>query len=231
MVKRYLSLVSLSDAIKLVNSFPGVIRSIDMPIEETAGRITASAIFARYSVPGVLLAAMDGIAVKSAETAGASEQRPVTLEHAARINTGNVVPPGFDAVVMIEEVFSETGQYVLRKAASPWQHVRPAGEDIAESEMILPPGHRIDPHDIGALAAYGYVTVPIVAPRVGLVPTGSELVPHGSSPLPGQVVESNTVMAARISRDSERSARGTRSPATNPAVSGKLSPGRWTRTR
>lgn len=196
MVNRYLSLVSLPDAIALVNSFPGVIRSLDIPLEESAGRITASALFARYSVPGVLLAAMDGIAVRSAETAGASEQRPVTLENATRVNTGNVVPPGFDAVVMIEEVFSETGRYVLRKAATPWQHVRPAGEDIAESEMILPPGHRIDPHDIGALAAYGYVTVPVVAPRVGLVPTGSELVPHGSSPLPGQVVESNTVMAA-----------------------------------
>ncbi len=195
-MKRYFHLISLEQAIAVIDSFPVEIRAEEVPVGEAAGRVTASPVFARYSVPAAALSAMDGIAVKSAETAGASEQRPVTLPHAARVNTGNVIPPGFDAVVMIEEVFSETGKYIVRKAASPWQHVRPAGEDIAESEMILPPGHHISPHDIGALAAYGYVTVPVVAPRVGLVPTGSELVPHGSVPGPGQVVESNTVMAA-----------------------------------
>jgi molybdenum cofactor synthesis domain-containing protein len=139
---------------------------------------------------------MDGIAVKSEDTRGAHEQNPVTLVDFSRVNTGNVIPPAYDAVIMIEDVRLEGSSAVIRKAAVPWQHVRPAGEDIAESEMILPSGHRIRPHETGALAAYGFTSVPVLTVRVGLIPTGSELVPPGIRPLPGQVVESNTVMAS-----------------------------------
>jgi putative molybdopterin biosynthesis protein len=120
----------------------------------------------------------------------------VTLRDFARVNTGNVVPAGYDAVIMIEDVRMTGNGAIIRKAASSWQHVRPAGEDIAESEMILPSGHRIRPHDIGALAAYGIVEVPVLTLSIGIIPTGTELVPAGIRPLPGQVVESNTVMAA-----------------------------------
>jgi len=139
---------------------------------------------------------MDGIAVRSEDTWGAGEQRPVTLTHFTRVNTGNVVPPGFDSVIMIEDVTFDGSRAVIRKAAGSWQHVRPAGEDIAESEMILPTAHRIRPHEIGALAAYGIAQVPVLSVRVGLVPTGSELIMPGARPAPGQVVESNTMMAA-----------------------------------
>ncbi len=176
--------------------FPSTRISCDIPLEESVGRITARPLFARYSVPEAVLSAMDGIAVRSEDTWGASEQRPVILTSFARVNTGNVIPPGFDAVIMIEDVTLEGSRAVIRKAAGSWQHVRPAGEDIAESEMILPSSHRIRPHEIGALAAYGVSHVPVLTARVGLIPTGSELVPPGTRPLPGQVVESNTVMAA-----------------------------------
>jgi putative molybdopterin biosynthesis protein len=138
---------------------------------------------------------MDGIAVRSEDTLGAYEQNPVVLKDFARVNTGNVVPSGYDTVIMIEDVRLEGSSAIIRKAATPWQHVRPAGEDIAESEMVLPSGHRIRPHEIGALAAYGFTSVPVLTVRVGLIPTGSELVPAGTRPLPGQVVESNTIMA------------------------------------
>lgn len=176
--------------------FPSRRIPCDVPLEESVGRITARPLFATYSVPEAVLSAMDGIAVRSEDTWGASEQRPVTLAHFVRVNTGNVIPPGFDAVIMIEDVTLEGRQAVIRKAAGPWQHVRPAGEDIAESEMILPSAHRIRPHEIGALAAYGISRVPVLTVRVGLVPTGSELVAPGTRPAPGQVVESNTVMAS-----------------------------------
>jgi putative molybdopterin biosynthesis protein len=176
--------------------FPGrqVIETI--PLERAVGRITAQPLFAGYSVPEVHLSAMDGIAVRSEDTWGASEQSPVTLRDFARVNTGNVVPAGYDAVIMIEDVRMTGDGAIIRKAASSWQHVRPAGEDIAESEMILPSGHRIRPHDIGALAAYGIMEVPVLTISIGIIPTGTELVPAGTRPLPGQVVESNTVMAA-----------------------------------
>lgn len=197
MVKRYLSLVSLQEALDILNAaFPRTPVTETLPIEDTVGRITAEAVFTRFSVPEVHLSAMDGIAIRSADTAGASEYNPVTLDSAVRVNTGNVVPPEYDAVIMIEDVWEENGSYVVRKAASPWQHVRPAGEDIAESEMVVPSMHRIRPHEVGALATYGVTEIPVHTLRAGLIPTGGELVPAGSRPAPGQVVESNTLMAA-----------------------------------
>jgi putative molybdopterin biosynthesis protein len=195
-VKRYLSVVSLDDAQALLTrEFPCTPSAERVPLEEAPGRITACPIFARYSVPEIHLAAMDGIAVVSADTKGASEQHPVVLPRAARVNTGNVVPLDYDAVIMIEDVWEEGGKYSVRKSAAPWQHVRPAGEDLAESEMVMPSAHRIRPHEIGALATYGITQPEVIAVRVGLIPTGSELVPAGTRPMPGQVVESNTMMA------------------------------------
>jgi putative molybdopterin biosynthesis protein len=111
------------------------------------------------------------------------------------VTTGNVVPPEYDAVIMIEDVWEAGGSYTIRKAAAPWQHVRPAGEDLAESEMVMPSRHRIRAHELGALATYGITRPEVIVVRVGLVPTGSELVAAGTRPAPGQVVESNTVMA------------------------------------
>ena len=194
---RYLKLITLEEARSLIRtSFPHTIAHTSIPIEEAAGRITAKPIFARYSIPEVHLSAMDGIAVRSIDTHSAGEQHPVTLGDVRKVNTGNVVPAPFDAVIMIEDVTIDGDRFTIRKAAAPWQHVRPAGEDIAESEMALPSMHRIRPHEIGALASYGVTNIDVVSLRVGLIPTGSELVFHGAHPAPGQVVESNTVMAA-----------------------------------
>ncbi|NMA88925.1 MAG: molybdopterin biosynthesis protein, partial [Methanoculleus bourgensis] len=200
MVKRYLSVITLAEALALVeNSFqavPGVVR---IPVTTGAvGRITAEPIFARFSVPAIHISAMDGIAVRSADTVGASEQNPVTLPDAARVNTGNIVPPEYDAVVMIEDVWVDDETYTVRKPVSAWQHIRPVGEDIGESEMILPSHHQIRPQDVGALATYGVTDLAVLNVRVGLVPTGSELVPAGVVPPPGKVVESNTLMAAAV---------------------------------
>ena len=196
MVKRYLSVTSLHETLALLRTgFTCTPSRERVPLLKSVGRVTAEPIFARYSVPEVHLAAMDGIAVVSRETRGASEQHPVTLQQVARVNTGNVVPPEYDAVIMIEDVHIDGGQFTIRKAAPAWQHIRPAGEDIGESEMALPSGHQIRPHDTGALAAYGITDVPVLMVRIGLIPTGSELVSHGTRPAPGQVVESNTLMA------------------------------------
>jgi putative molybdopterin biosynthesis protein len=196
MVKRYLTVTSLDTTLSLLcTGFTCTPSRERVPLLSSVGRVTAEPIFARYSVPEVHLAAMDGIAVVSKETEGASEQHPITLKHAVRVNTGNVVPPQYDAVIMIEDVYIDNERFTIRKAAPPWQHVRPAGEDIGESEMALPSHHRIRPSDTGALAAYGITNVTVLTVRIGLIPTGSELVPHGDHPAPGQVVESNTVMA------------------------------------
>jgi putative molybdopterin biosynthesis protein len=212
-VKRYLSLTSLAEAREiLARSFTFTPSAERIPVETAAGRVTASPIFARFSVPGAHLAAMDGIAVLAEETFGASEQRPVTLREAVRVNTGNLLPPGADSVIMIEDVRIDGDRFTIRRPAASWQHVRPVGEDIGETEMILPSCHRIRANEVGALAAYGIAEVEVLTVRVGLFPTGSELVPLGEKPAQGQAVESNTVMAAAWLR--EMGARCTRSPLT-----------------
>lgn len=199
MVTRYLTTITLSEALDLIKrEFPPSIVSRSVSLMDSPGRRTAVPVFARYSVPEIHLSAMDGIAVRSRDTIGASEQHPIPIFNAARVNTGNVVPQDFDAVVMIEDVWEEDNHFLVRKSVSPWQHVRPAGEDIGESEMILPSRHLIRPFELGALAAYGLTEIEVISPGIGLIPTGSELVPHGVRPLPGQVVESNTVMAAAM---------------------------------
>jgi len=170
-------------------------RTERVPVVQAVGRVVAEPVFAKYSVPEVNISAMDGIAVRSRDTIGAGDRNPVTIGHFARVNTGNIVPPEFDAVVMIEDVWENGDKYQVRRSAIPWQHVRPAGEDIKENKLILPRGHLIRPFDIGALVTYGITAISVYAVNVGIIPTGSELVPLGVRPGPGQVVESNTVMA------------------------------------
>ncbi|MDH7593772.1 MAG: molybdopterin biosynthesis protein [Methanomicrobiales archaeon] len=196
MVRRYLDLVTLEEAIvTLKERFPHMARTVRVPVTESVGRVTASPVFARFSVPEAPLAAMDGIAVLSAETREAREQHPVILKNAIRVNTGNVVLPPFDAVIMIEDVWEQDEGYVIRKSVPPWQHIRPAGEDIGEGEMILTSSHLIRPHDIGALLAFGIGEVEVKGLTVGLIPTGSEIVPIGTRPKAGQAVETNTHVA------------------------------------
>jgi molybdenum cofactor synthesis domain-containing protein len=168
---------------------------VHVDLEHAVHHHTAAPLFSRFSVPEHALAAMDGIAVMSEETVGASEQRPVTLRQAVRVNTGNPLPAMYDAVIMIEDVWQKNGSYTIRKPVSPWQHVRPSGEDIAESEMVLPSSHRVRPHEIAALASYGITEIPIRTLEIALIPTGSELVAPGNIPGPGQAVESNTLLA------------------------------------
>ena len=145
-----------------------------------SGRVTAEPVFAKISSPPFHCAAMDGIAVKAETTYGANEESPKTLligKEAFFVNTGNPVPPGMDAVIMIEEVHLLEAQSVeIREGAYPWQHVRSMGEDMIATEMVLPANHKITPYDLGALLASGNREILVKKrPRVGILPTGSEL--------------------------------------------------------
>jgi putative molybdopterin biosynthesis protein len=196
MVNRYLTLTSLQEAVSiLTTSFPSPSGSEIVPITEAVNRFVAKPVYAKYSVPEANIAAMDGIAVRSTDTLGASDQVPLTIEHFLRVNTGNIVPREFDAVIMIEDTWETGTTFQIRKSASPNQHIRQTGEDIRENQLVLPAGHLIRPFDIGALATYGITSIEVKSVKIGIIPTGSELVPLGVRPLPGQVVESNTIMA------------------------------------
>lgn len=196
---RYLTLTSLSDALEVLKksfSFSPRIRIV--PVQDSCGKITAEAIFSPLSFPSVHISAMDGIAVRSRDTIKATEQKPVIITNFAKVNTGNIVPPDYDAVIMIEDVEEYEKGYIIRASAHPWQNIRPVGEDIASSEMILPRMSQIKAADIGAMASYGRFKVPVLDLKVALIPTGNEIVPVGIMPRPGQVVESNMHIAAAL---------------------------------
>ncbi len=178
--------------------FPAPDRTVTLPVADAAGRVTAKPVYSPLTVPETDIAARDGFAVKSRETAGASAANPVRLKNPFRVNTGNAIPPGYDAVVMIEDVIGEDGTWSTGKAVVPGEHLHPRGSEIRQGDLILPAGHRIRPWDIGALLSSGLVTVDVREVRVGLIPTGRELVSAGELPGPGEVVESNTAVAAAL---------------------------------
>ncbi|MFV0436570.1 MAG: molybdopterin biosynthesis protein [Desulfopila sp.] len=171
-----------------------------IPVDECLGRITAAPVFAGHSAPAHNAAAMDGIAVHFASLAAASEAAPVILakEQFLQVNTGNAIPQNFNAVVMIEDVhILENGDAMLHQPATPWQHIRTIGEDIVATELILPEGHRIRPIDQGAMLATGVTDVTVSKrPRALVIPTGSELIPPGSTPQPGEIIEFNSRILA-----------------------------------
>jgi len=196
MTQRYLNLTSLSRALEIMRQrFPPSGHAESMPLQLAVGRVTAEPLYAEYSVPIADIAKFDGYAVKSHETLGAQDQRPLPLLTYLGINTGEVIPPAFDAVIMVEDTWEEDGRVWIRKSAAPGQNIRRTGEDIRAGELVLPKGHQIRPFDIGALATYGITSLRVRAVRVGIIPTGSDLVPPGTLPRPGQTVETNTLMA------------------------------------
>ena len=196
MSRRYLNLTPLPDALTAMRrAFPPLNHTETVPLRLSVGRVTAEPLYAEYSIPQADIATFDGYAVRSEDTLGAQDQLPLPLTSSARINTGEILPPSFDAVVMVEDTWDEGGETWIRRSAAPWQHVRHAGEDIRAGELVLPKGHQIRPFDTGALATYGITRLRVRSVRVGIIPTGSDLVPLGVVPAPGQTVETNTLMA------------------------------------
>ena len=210
--KVYLDMVSLETARKRLWSRFAAYRTgeEEVPVAQCLDRVASRPVTARLSAPAHHLAAMDGIAVRAEETFGASDDRPLILDldagQAELINTGQVLPPDKDAVIMIEHVvFREAGRRaVIRSAAFPWQHVRKVGEDIVATELLFPTGHRFGPADLGALLTAGRTSVWVrKRPKVRIQPTGSELVEAVPDlrPEPGQTIEANgAVLAALAAR-------------------------------
>ncbi|MFP4658315.1 MAG: molybdopterin biosynthesis protein, partial [Desulfonatronovibrionaceae bacterium] len=179
-----------------------------VPAQEAIGRVTAEPVWARLSSPTFHSAAMDGVALKAESTFRAREGSPVTLSLERDfqwVNTGGPLPPGTDAVVMIEHVQRlENGDVVLEKPAFPWQHVRRIGEDIVASELLLPRNHEVSVYDLGALLTAGIWELSVLE-RVNIefIPSGDEVVDFQKKPVPGpgQVVESNSQVLAGMARD------------------------------
>ena len=221
--KIYLEQTPLDEAIeKWTDKF--IEKNINKPLEgehikviDSLGRITAEPVFAKISSPFYHSSAMDGYAVKFTDTIGASEGRPKKLkipEQAVYVSTGDPIPDGFNAVIMVEDInlirtrtsdirhqTSETPiEYIeIIAPVTPWQHIRTVGEDIVITELILPENHKIRPIDIGAILAGGLTEIKArKKPKVVIIPTGSEIVEPGSNLMKGNIIESNSRILAGL---------------------------------
>src|SRR5918912_4457218 len=201
----YLEDIPLEEArARFWSALEGALRPLeaeDVPIEAALGRVTAEPLFARTSVPHYHASAMDGIAVRAEETLGASETSPLRLrlgEQATWVDTGDPLPADTNAVIMAEQVQEIDAEMLeILGSVAPWQHVRPMGEDIVATELVLPENRQLSAVDLGALVAAGYTSVPVRRrPRVAILPTGSELVEPGTPLQPGDIIDFNSVVLA-----------------------------------
>lgn len=172
-------------------------------VRKSLHRVTGNIIRAKRSSLHFAASAMDGYAIKAQDTFGVSEREPRWLKlgvQAIQVDTGDPIPVGMDAVVMLEEVLQSGEQGILLQApVVPWNHVRPVGEDIVEGEVLLPIHHLIRPQDQGALLAAGVLEIEVrCKPRVGILPTGDEIRPPEAELQVGDIVDSNSQVLASL---------------------------------
>jgi putative molybdopterin biosynthesis protein len=207
--KVYLEDIPLQEALQRLFSALEKVGGLDLlpeeqiPIQEGTSRITARPIWAEISSPHYHASAMDGVAVRAEDTNLASESSPIQLkigEQAQWIDTGEPLPTEYNAVIMVEHVQPvEEGIIEIISPVAPWQHVRPMGENIVASELVLPENHILRPLDLGAIGASGITHIEVRhRPRVAIIPTGSELVQPGESLKPGNIIEFNSLMLAGL---------------------------------
>ncbi|SIS04716.1 molybdopterin molybdotransferase MoeA [Natronorubrum thiooxidans] len=188
-------------------------RTETVAVERADGRVLAAPVTAARNVPHYQRAAMDGYAVRAADTFGASARSPEVLrladgiggdarvepDTAARVHTGSALPKGADAVVMIEhvEAFESADELEVEDAVAAGENVAPIGEDVEAGQQLYEAGHRLRPSDLGLLRSTGYADVSVAKrPTVGVIPTGEELVE--GDPNPGEVIETNGLTVSRL---------------------------------
>ncbi len=195
----------------------GVLEKEEIPLDEHAlGRVLAAPVWAKISSPHYHASAMDGFAVRAHETEGALATQPVTITCGAPrvqyVDTGDPLPEWANAVIPIENIepLNDDGSLAdetrnpaaicIRAAVTPWAHVRPMGEDMVATQLVLPAGHTLRPPDLGAIAGCGHNQVQVARrPRVAVIPTGTELVSIGQPVQSGDIIEYNSmVLAAQV---------------------------------
>jgi putative molybdopterin biosynthesis protein len=213
--KRYLKKTPLTEARELFLSTvdPSRLAVEEILVDDAFDRITAEPVFAKISSPHYHASAMDGICVRAEETFGATEfvGKKLTLADADSagpdsfiyVDTGNALPAWGNAVVMIEKVRQLDSKTIeIFESVAPWNHVRLVGEDVVATELLLPRSHRLRPYDLGALLAAGHTSVRVKArPKVGIIPTGDELIQPGEEATPGAVIDFNSTVLAAFVRE------------------------------
>jgi molybdopterin molybdotransferase/putative molybdopterin biosynthesis protein len=210
--KKYLDNEPLADALRTYHEAlqtamtGGPLGGECIPIGSALGRVTSEAVIAKISSPFYHSAAMDGYAVRFIDTFGAAETRPKRLTvptEAVAIDTGDPMPDGFNAVIMIEDVEKVSDSEIeILKPSTPWQHVRLVGEDIVATELILSENHVVRPVDMAAMIASGHTSVMVRRrPHLSVIPTGTELVDPGSIPKKGDIIDFNSTMLSAMASE------------------------------
>jgi len=208
------SVKDVNETISIIyHNFKGyMLEAESVSLKEAVGRITAENILASEDIPGFNRSSVDGYAVISPDTFGASDSLPAQLElvgevrmgekpdftlekgQAAYVPTGGELPQNADAMVMIEytENFDD-GFIYINKSAAPGNHVVFKGDDAKEGNTVIKAGHALRPQDIGALAAIGYSEVAVKRKiKVGIISTGDEVVDVSEKPTGSKVRDVNT---------------------------------------
>lgn len=223
-------MVGVDEALARVLDAVAPLPPIDVPILDADGLVLAEDIVADVDVPPFRNSAMDGYAVRAADTAGARFNAPVALRMigsiaagtdtslvvepgtAVRVMTGAVMPEGADAVVRFEETDEsaygparvgrvERDSIGITRAAKPWDNVRPAGEDVRRGTVVLAKGTQLRPPEIGLLAAMNRSAVPVHRrPKVAILSTGDEVIDIGPELQPGQIRNSNSYTLAAMAK-------------------------------
>jgi molybdopterin molybdotransferase len=210
--------ISLEQARAVIN---GALRPIErierVRLDDTHGRVLAQDIVANADVPPFSRAAMDGYAVRAADTAGASTARPVVLAWIEKVFTGQMpqrtvgqgqcteiatgapMPAGADAVVMVEQTADDDTRIQIFAAAEPGQNIGRQGADIKSGQTVMRAGGALNASRVGALAALGLAHVDVYArPRVAILSTGNEIVDPGRPLEPGQIYDINRFTLAAV---------------------------------
>ncbi|MCC3864256.1 molybdopterin biosynthesis protein [Terrisporobacter petrolearius] len=197
---KYLSNIPLQEGIEKYCEFLDInkLRETEyIDVEKSLNRMSSEAIYANLSAPFYNCSAMDGIAVKAESTFLANEQNMITLEESKDymvVDTGDPIPKEFDAVIMVEDLLEkEENSVKIIKPTIPWQHVRCLGEDVVEKEMIIPSFHTIRPQDIGSMISGKIDKIQVFKEfKVGIIPTGTELIDRHTTPKIGDIIEFNS---------------------------------------
>jgi molybdopterin molybdotransferase len=211
-----LALMPVEDALAAILSGAEPLTEELVGLDLAHHRILARDVAALRTQPPQAMSAMDGYAVRSADAARAGARLKVTGEVAAgrpfqrtvgageaiRIFTGGVIPDGADAVIIQEDTIVDGAEISITEAARPGRHIRVAGIDFREGDVLLTAGSRLNDRDLALAAAMNHPALPVRRrPRVAILATGDELVMPGGSPGPGQIVYSNGYALRSLARD------------------------------